>query len=107
MRLVRILSGEGRVPTRDLLQPAIILTAELTPSDTISLDRTLLLGFCTVRGGPMAHVAILARELGIPAVVGMEEDILSIPDGCSFVVDGGEETLLVEPDVASLDIKRE
>ena len=107
MRLVRILSGQGGSPTRGLVQPAIILAGELTPSDTISLDKTLVLGFCTVGGGPTAHVAILARELGIPALVGMGEDILSIPDGSPLVVDGSEGALLVEPDAASLALKRE
>ena len=107
MRLVRILSGHGVSPTRNLVQPAIILAGELTPSDTISLDKTLVLGFCTVGGGPTAHVAILARELGLPAVVGMGEDILSIQDGCPLLLDGSEGTLLIEPDTASLDVKRE
>jgi phosphoenolpyruvate-protein phosphotransferase len=107
MRLVRILSGEGDSPTGDLVEPAIILARELTPSDTISLDKTMVLGFCTVGGGPTAHVAILARELGLPAVVGIDEDILSIPDGCPLVIDGSEGTLLVEPDAASLDRKQQ
>jgi len=106
-RLVRILSGEGSAPTHDLLQPAIILAGELTPSDTISLDKTLMLGFCTVGGGFTSHVAILARELGLPAVVGMGEEILTIPDGCPLVVDGSNGVLLVEPDATSLLITRE
>ena len=107
MRIVRTLSGQGSSPTHGLVKPSIILAEELTPSDTISLDKTLVLGFCTVGGGPTAHVAILARALGLPAVVSMGADILSIPDGCPLVVDGSEGTLLVEPDAASSSVKRE
>ncbi len=107
MRLVRILSGQYDSPDKGLLQPAIILADELTPSDTISLDKTLVLGFCTAGGGPTSHVAILARELGLPAVVGMGEEILGIPDGCPLAIDGSTGTLLLEPDADNTALLRE
>ncbi len=106
MRLVRILLQVAGSPTEGLDQPAIILARDLTPSATISLDKSLVLGFCTARGGPTAHVAILARELGLPAVVGIGEGILSISDACPLIVDGSEGTLVVEPDAATLAAKR-
>jgi len=106
MRVVRILLKLGDSPISGLDRPAVILAEELTPSDTISLDKSLVLGFCTAGGGPIAHVAILARQLGLPAVVGMGLDILNIPDLSAVVVDGDEGTLLVEPDAATLAKKR-
>ena len=106
MRVVRILLKIGDSPTSGLEKPAVILADELTPSDTITLDKSLVLGFCTAGGGPVAHVAILARELGLPAVVGMGSDILDIPDLTEVVVDGDEGTLLVEPDQATVANKR-
>ena len=51
-------------------QPVILLAEDLTPSDTAGLDPALVLGFCTAGGGPTSHSAIIARALGIPAVVG-------------------------------------
>jgi phosphoenolpyruvate-protein phosphotransferase len=107
MRIVRNLSGQGDSPTLGLVKPSIILAEELTPSDTITFDKAQVLGFCTVGGGPTAHVAILARELGLPAVVSMGEDILGIPDGTPLVIDGSEGILVVEPDEASAAVKRE
>jgi len=106
MRLVRILLQLAGSPTEGLDQPAIILARDLTPSATISLDKSLVLGFCTARGGPTAHVAILARELGLPAVVGIGEGILSLSDACPLILDGSEGTLVVEPDAATLAAKR-
>jgi phosphotransferase system enzyme I (PtsI) len=106
MRIVRILLKVADSPTSGLDRPAIILAEELTPSDTILLDKSLLLGFCTAGGGPVAHVAILARQLGLPAVVGMGSDIVSIPDLTEVLVDGDEGTLWVEPDTATVANKR-
>ncbi len=106
MRIVRILLKLEDSPVAGLREPAIILAQELTPSDTVALDKSLVLGFCTVGGGPTAHVAILARELGLPAVVGMGMDILEIPDATTLIVDGGEGTLLVNPDEATVRASR-
>jgi len=72
-RLLRILLGVSESPTEGLKEPSIILAKDLTPSDTILLDKAFVLGFCTVKGGATSHTAILARALGIPAVVGAGE----------------------------------
>ncbi len=105
-RLVRILLNLDDSPASGLKEPAIILAQELTPSDTIALDKRLVLGFCTAGGGPTAHVAILARELGLPAVVGMGNEILEIANATTLIVDGSEGTVLVNPDEAVIDAKR-
>jgi phosphoenolpyruvate-protein phosphotransferase len=97
-RVLRILLGVPQSPTEELTGPAIILASDLTPSDTVLLDKSLVLGFCTAEGGRTSHTAILARGLGLPAVVGAGRDVLTISTGDSLVLDGGEGKVLVEPD---------
>jgi len=97
-RVLRILLGVAESPTAGLTVPSIILARDLTPSDTVMLDKSLVLGFCTAEGGATSHTAILARGLGLPAVVGTGPDVLEIPDGATLVLDGSEGTLLVDPD---------
>jgi len=97
-RVLRILLGIAESPTAGLTIPSVILARDLTPSDTVLLDKSLVLGFCTVEGGPTAHTAILARGLGLPAVVGAGPEVLEVPDGAMLVLDGSHGTLLVEPD---------
>lgn len=96
-RVLRILLGAAESPTAGLTAPSIILARDLTPSDTVLLDKSLVLGFCTAEGGATSHTAILARGLGLPAVVGAGLDVLEIPDGVTLVLDGSEGTLLVDP----------
>lgn len=97
-RVLRILLGVAESPTAGLTAPSIILARDLTPSDTVMLDKSLVLGFCTAEGGATSHTAILARGLGLPAVVGAGPDVLEIPEGATLVLDGSEGTLLVQPD---------
>ena len=97
-RVLRILLGVAESPTSGLTTPSIILACDLTPSDTILLDKSLVLGFCTVEGGPTAHTAILARGLGLPAVVGVGPDLLEIADQATLILDGHAGTLVAEPD---------
>jgi len=97
-RVLRLLLGVAASPTAGLTTPSIILARDLTPSDTVLLDKSLVLGFCTAEGGATSHTAILARSLGLPAIVGAGPGILEIPDGATLVLDGSDGTLLVEPD---------
>ena len=85
-----------------LTHPSVILGDDLTPSDTVSLDKDLVLGFATARGGPTSHTAILAKAFGLPAVVGLGEEVLSIPNGTMVMVDGNLGTVMVTPDEATL-----
>jgi len=106
-RVLRILLGVAESPAAGLMTPSIILARDLTPSDTVMLDKSLVLGFCTAGGGATSHTAILARGLGLPAVVGAGLDILEIPDGATLVLDGGEGTLLVGPDEETVAMYQE
>lgn len=89
--------------------PAIVVADDLAPSDTANLDRGKVLALCTARGGPTSHSAILARTLGIPAVVGLGARVLALPADASLVVDGESGAVLVNPsasDVATWETRR-
>jgi phosphoenolpyruvate-protein phosphotransferase len=97
-RVLRILLGVVESPTAGLIAPSIILARDLSPSDTVMLDKSLVLGFCTAEGGANSHTAILARGLGLPGVVGGGPHVLEIADGTVLVLDGSDGVVLVEPD---------
>ncbi len=84
------------------LQPAIILAEELTPSDTIQFERSVILGLATMRGGPTSHAAILARSLGVPAAVSVPFELADLRNGQPAVLDGNHGTLTVDPDPSTL-----
>ncbi len=101
-RVVRILAGEeGETALPD--SPSVIVAMELTPSQTILLPKDLVQGFCTVHGGRTSHVAILARGLGIPAVVSVPEEFLSeVRTGETIVLDGGNGLVIIDPSEETL-----
>ncbi len=82
------------------LAPAIVIADELTPADAAGLDPDRVLGIVTARGSATAHAAILARALGLPAVVGLGDAVLSIDDTTTLLLDGGAGTVTVDPDPA-------
>jgi phosphocarrier protein FPr len=86
--------------------PVILLTTDLSPSDTVTLDMPRVLGFCTVTGGANGHTAILARALGLPAIVGGGERLLSLPNGTPAILNGDTGTLTLEPDEEALSAAR-
>ncbi|MBN1538115.1 MAG: phosphoenolpyruvate--protein phosphotransferase [Anaerolineales bacterium] len=79
-------------------EPCVIIAQDLTPSETASLDKSKVLAFCIAEGGPTSHTAILARAYGIPAVVGLGESVLSLPDGTQMLVDGTSGQIIANPD---------
>ncbi len=95
-RVLQVLLGIEIGP-RQYSEPCILVADDLTPSDTATLDREMVRGFCTALGGATSHVAILARSLGIPAVAGIDPAALELPDGSEVVLDGGKGTLRQNP----------
>lgn len=87
-RVLRLLVGSSETSVKPLENESILVAENLTPSDTVQLDREKVLGFCTTTGGATSHVAILARSLGIPAVAGIDRRALEIADGTEVVLDG-------------------
>jgi phosphoenolpyruvate-protein phosphotransferase/dihydroxyacetone kinase phosphotransfer subunit len=97
-RVLRILLGlEEEHPLSALPEPAIVVARDLTPSDTARLDREKVAGLCTAMGGAMSHVAILARMWNLPAVVGLGDPLLLVPDGTLLALDGEAGIVEVEP----------
>ena len=94
-RVVEVLLGVQ--PRAVLVGPSVILARDLAPSQTAVLDASKVLAFCTAEGGPTSHTAILARALGIPAVVGAGDGIFEIPNEAQVLVDGGTGLIVMEP----------
>jgi phosphotransferase system enzyme I (PtsI) len=98
-RVLRLLLNIPDVSLSDLSEPSIVIAADLTPSDTAKMDPEYILGFCTSAGGLTSHSTILARTLGIPAVVGVGPRLLEVvANGMRLVMDGSEGTILLNPD---------
>jgi phosphoenolpyruvate-protein phosphotransferase len=96
-RVLRHLLGIDMSPGSVLKQPSVVVARDLAPSQTVGLDRSLLMGFCTAEGGPTSHTAILAKALGLPAIVGLGREILEIESGTMLLVDAGKGELIADP----------
>lgn len=102
-RVLRLLAGNA--PTNLHLQEAVILVAtDLIPSDTAGLDPTKVLGICTTSGTATSHSAIIARTLGIPAVLGVDAQVLHLANGTLMALDGESGKAWVEPESHILDL---
>ena len=77
--------------------PVVLVARELSPSVTAAFDPRRVLGFVIVEGGPTSHIAILARALGLPAIVGADAAILALPDWTPVILDGTEGALTADP----------
>jgi phosphotransferase system enzyme I (PtsI) len=103
-RILRILLGVQEQSLEELQQPSIIVAHDITPSDTLRLNLELVLGFCTASGGVTSHTAIIARALGIPAVVGLGKAALEqIPGGVKLAIDGGRGIVVVQPSASTIN----
>jgi phosphoenolpyruvate-protein phosphotransferase (PTS system enzyme I) len=91
-RLLGVRSDSLAVLTR----PAIVVAHDLMPSDTAQMNKAMVRGFCTAAGGPLSHTAILARNLGLPAVVGAGEGVMEIAIEAPLIVDGTEGVIVAE-----------
>ncbi|HVD69693.1 MAG TPA: phosphoenolpyruvate--protein phosphotransferase [Actinomycetota bacterium] len=93
--LARILGIEPPAPAMDA--PGILVAADLTPADTSGLDPAVVMGIATARGGPTSHAAVLARSMGIPAVVGLGDRLMEIEDGTTLALNGDRGLVHVDP----------
>lgn len=102
-RLVRNLSGEG---DNDLssMEPSIIVADDLSPSETVQMDKEKILAFVTVHGSTNSHTAILARMMNIPALIGVPMDLNGLKTGMTAVVDGFSGQVIFEPEE---DVRKE
>lgn len=102
-RVLRILLGVAESPTSNLKKPSVIVADDLTPSDTVLLDKSLVVGFCTARGSATSHTAILARGLGIPAVAGAGEAVLKQKNESQIILDGTNGEVILSPEKATVE----
>ena len=101
-RLLRLLSGTPDNSLQNETQPYILVADDLTPSETVTLKKELILGFVTFGGTPNSHTSILARAMGIPALVGVGE-IDGAFDGHYAILDAADGSLTLSPDQATVD----
>ena len=95
-QVMRSLSANGQTESTDEKQPFILVADDLTPSETVMLEKSLILGFVTFRGTPNSHTAILARAMGIPALVSVGE-LDAAYDGTFALLDAADGTLTLNP----------
>ena len=100
-RVIRILAGigDGSIASKE---PVILLADDLTPSETVSLDKSKILAFVTRNGSANSHTAILARSMNIPALVQTDVELLKEYHGMDAVVDGLDGKLYLDPEEAVL-----
>lgn len=96
-RLVRNLSGQEDADLSNI-DPSIIVADDLSPSETVQMDKEKILAFVTVHGSTNSHTAILARMMNIPALIGVPLDLDELKNGTTAVVDGFTGQVTFEPD---------
>lgn len=101
-RLLGNLAGKGKPSLVNIGHNSIIISEDISPSEAADLDREKLLGFVTDAGGKTSHAVIMARSIGIPAVVGTHDGTERIPNGADLLIDGHEGLIYVNPTEARL-----
>ena len=95
-RLVRNLMGQEDVDLASM-EPSIIVADDLSPSETVQMDKSKILAFVTVHGSTNSHTAILARMMNIPALIGVPMNLEEVHTGMKAVVDGFKGEVIFEP----------
>lgn len=102
-RLLANLRDEKGLQLSEIREEVILVADDLTPSDTVQLDKKFILGFITRKGGKTSHTAILARSLGIPAIVGIGENLDLIRNEQRLIIDGSTGECIVDPDAGTIE----
>ena len=105
-RLIRNLTRQPYAGYAKLPAGAIVIAEEVTPADTALMDPNRIGGFATVFGGPDGHSAIVARALGLPAVMGIPELLARARNGATVLVDGSNGTVILDPLPATVETYR-
>ncbi|PZS06520.1 MAG: phosphoenolpyruvate--protein phosphotransferase, partial [Chloroflexi bacterium] len=104
-RLIRDLHPQEELPSPQ--EPYVLVAHDLTPSETASLDRSLVLGFAIDAGSPTSHTAIMAEALNIPAVVGLRDITSRVTEGRRLALDGADGLVVIDPNPTQiLDYER-
>ena len=105
-RVLNALTGVGQVGIHTDI-PVIVAADDLVPSETVQLDKRMVLGFATQHGSINSHTAILAKIMNIPAIVGLGEALKAEYDGVYAVIDGFEGKVYIDPDETTLEIMKQ
>ncbi|MBR2850981.1 MAG: phosphoenolpyruvate--protein phosphotransferase, partial [Anaerotignum sp.] len=97
-RIMAYLKGAEENPFQNIRENVILFAEELNPSDTAKMDFRYIKGMVTAKGGSTSHVAILARSMEIPALLGMEGILEKVEEGQEIILDGDEGILILSPD---------
>jgi len=106
-RLLRNLTGQARQSLSHLKRDVVVLAHDMTPSQTASIDRQHIRGLAIDAGGQTSHTAIVARALGIPAVVGLNDVTAEAAAGDMVIIDGNRGTVVIDPDQPTLESYRQ
>lgn len=101
-RIIRALTKSHVKPLNTVPKGSVIISEEMTPADTAQLNPKRVLGFATVLGGAQGHTAIMARALGLPAVLGAPGLMRSARSGDTVVIDGNQGRIIVNPKASTL-----
>ena len=104
-RIINILMG-GRKGGINSDEPVIVLAEDLAPSETVQMDKSKILSFVSEKGSVNSHTSILARTMGIPALIGTDVPLDESVDGHMGIVDGNNGYLYIDPDDETLEIMR-
>jgi phosphotransferase system enzyme I (PtsI) len=96
--ILRNLIGKGREPIADIGEKGVVIAVDLSPADTARMMINKVLGFATDMGGKTSHTAIVARAVGIPAVVGLESVTRSVRMNDNVIIDGSAGLIVINPD---------
>lgn len=101
-RLLTHLLGKRQEEVDHLREEVVILARDLTPTQTAGFNKSFVIGFATEKGGRTSHTAIVARSLGIPAVVALGDLSSEVPPDCMVIVDGNRGVVVIDPDDETL-----
>ena len=96
-RLLCVLQGVTVNPFEGIAEPVILVAEDLTPSDTANLNLKYVLGFITRDGGVTSHVSIMAKSLGLPALVGVRDILKEVREGDTVILDAGQGDIIINP----------
>lgn len=102
-RILKILSGKKAVDLKTIKEPVILIADDLSPTDTIQLNKEYILAFATQKGGKTSHTSIFAKSLGIPAAVGLPGLTDAVSDGDTVIIDGLEGLCILSPQKDTID----
>ncbi|RKY11964.1 MAG: phosphoenolpyruvate--protein phosphotransferase [Planctomycetota bacterium] len=101
-RLLVHLLGKQQEEVEGLREEVVILSSDLTPTQTAGFSKTFVRGFATEKGGRTSHTAIVARSMGIPAVVALGDLSSEVPPECVVIIDGNRGVVVIDPDEDTL-----